>query len=472
MTSPLLPILRSLKFLRYIGFPFSIVDKEGTCFKYCKWEIVRVFYYILTIIGSGLVIMVAVVFKGRSFNDVVESMQNIQDRFHMKITDIVCYYLINSVIFTAYMSILLFGAKTCVRPLSKFCRLSSNIDLCRYQRQDDMHKFARKNRRVLVILYLLFLGYALGLTIFYMELATEPTETRSIFFKISVGISCLFGAISFTLLNYPVIVSSTDLVMFQSLAVLRSMIKRYGHELNRSFSTTLRKHRKIDHDEAVGHEESNRKESFLIIGDTIKGWNHRNAVTPRGSCQSSPEKRALSELQINIENFDSQIQHLDKLLDNGFTFLELIKILNIGFGHLLLIYFWTSTCIAMFSYFLVGIFFFYIYSDPSVLLITIASSGLLAVAHSFRLQYMCSLGQKLRDACKDVSDILIDIKIRHHKDLDDCTEIKLDCLRQQFAYKGYLRPRSYFKVTKNTFLQIHGTILTYIIVMLQFRVSE
>lgn len=85
------------------------------------------------------------------------------------------------------------------------------------------------------------------------------------------------------------------------------------------------------------------------------------------------------------------------------------------------------------------------------------------------------MGQDLREASKEINGTLGRIKVRcHQKDsllMEKC-EAKLDLLREELMHKGYLRPRLYFNVTKSTYLQIHGTILTYLIVLLQFRVSE
>ena len=85
------------------------------------------------------------------------------------------------------------------------------------------------------------------------------------------------------------------------------------------------------------------------------------------------------------------------------------------------------------------------------------------------------MGQDLREAFKDINEALGLVKVKNSETgcalLENC-DTKLDLLREQLIYKGYLRPRLYFNVTKSTYLHIHGTILTYLIVLLQFRVSE
>ncbi len=64
------------------------------------------------------------------------------------------------------------------------------------------------------------------------------------------------------------------------------------------------------------------------------------------------------------------------------------------------------------------------------------------------------------------------LKFERYDSLTNRTLLKIEHLRHELWEYGTLKPMSYFKIKNSIFLQISGIIFMYLVVMMQFRISE
>ena len=67
---------------------------------------------------------------------------------------------------------------------------------------------------------------------------------------------------------------------------------------------------------------------------------------------------------------------------------------------------------------------------------------------------------------------LIEERQKHFSSLTETTLLDLDLLIDRLSRKGLISPLDYFDVNNSCFLSMAGTIITYLIVLMQFKVSE
>lgn len=80
----------------------------------------------------------------------------------------------------------------------------------------------------------------------------------------------------------------------------------------------------------------------------------------------------------------------------------------------------------------------------------------------------CHTGQRLEDEMKNAK---YDLQKYIMQNGNECN-FKCDVLLERFSVNSVIRPKAYFGVNHSSFLNTMGTILTYLIVLLQFRVAE
>ena len=120
-----------------------------------------------------------------------------------------------------------------------------------------------------------------------------------------------------------------------------------------------------------------------------------------------------------------------------------------------------------------------IYSSSSIILLREFTTGLLLYSASMflvaclyigRLVWLTSVGQNLSNSMKKCGYHLDRFK-PNDKKMD---ERELDLLRQDIRYhsESPIAPFSFFTLSNSTLLGAFGTIVTYLIVLLQFKISE
>jgi len=85
---------------------------------------------------------------------------------------------------------------------------------------------------------------------------------------------------------------------------------------------------------------------------------------------------------------------------------------------------------------------------------------------------MTSAGQSLRGSVRDARSTLAALKYQQANYLSAASSAMIDHLRTEFWDHGTLKPMSCFKIKSSIFLSISGVIFMYLIVMVQFRISE
>lgn len=88
--------------------------------------------------------------------------------------------------------------------------------------------------------------------------------------------------------------------------------------------------------------------------------------------------------------------------------------------------------------------------------------------------YTCSLGHSLESARLEAQSQLMGYLTRNSnpdRGLSRADKFELDILSERLATYGVLRPLGYFNVNHETHLSGFNTMLTYIVVLMQFKVS-
>ena len=158
----------------------------------------------------------------------------------------------------------------------------------------------------------------------------------------------------------------------------------------------------------------------------------------------------------------------NEIINNGFRLVEVVKKLDNTFAGMV-----TNTyfiCILITT----GA----IYSSTSIFLGEFRTSRLLFSASMLSVACLCitrliwitSFGQNLSNTMKECGYHLDRFKF-YNKKID---EKEIELLRQDVKYhsESPIKPFSCFGLSNNTLLGAFGTIITYLIVLLQFKVSE
>lgn len=176
-----------------------------------------------------------------------------------------------------------------------------------------------------------------------------------------------------------------------------------------------------------------------------------------------------------------ELKGLDKnklktMISRGFSLYDLAKKANSAFGGIIL----TEYAVTLF-YATFGIYFstiiINIYDNKmgrlnQLVLILSIMNITLVVFSIYRVYLMQDKGQKLCDHFSAIKENLEDISMHFANKLEDEEARQLDVLISRFSSTDPpIRPCDVFNMNTTSFVSIGGIILTYLIVLLQFKVG-
>ena len=84
----------------------------------------------------------------------------------------------------------------------------------------------------------------------------------------------------------------------------------------------------------------------------------------------------------------------------------------------------------------------------------------------------CNLGHELEASRLEAKAHLEDFKARHTQRLSGAEKFRLNILGDRLENYGVLKPLGYFTVNRSTHLNGISAVVTYMIVLMQFKVSS
>ena len=158
-----------------------------------------------------------------------------------------------------------------------------------------------------------------------------------------------------------------------------------------------------------------------------------------------------------------------QIVSNGFVMVAAVKKLSVTFSGMIMNTYFVCVLVTTCA----------IYSSSSIILLREFTTGLLlysasmflvACLYTGRLVWLTSVGQNLSNSMKKCGYQLDRFKSNDNK----MDERELDLLRQDIRYhsESPIAPFSFFTLSNSTLLGAFGTIVTYLIVLLQFKISE
>lgn len=160
----------------------------------------------------------------------------------------------------------------------------------------------------------------------------------------------------------------------------------------------------------------------------------------------------------------------DSHLELGYSLCQLAKTMNLCLGPLLFVIlaFVTSYCV-------VGLFaasnLFFGNLGPANLA---SCLGFLTITVLYGLLtfYACDTGQELENARREAKIQLERYMARNTEVMSGQDRFRAEILLGRFETMGRFRPSGYFSMNSATFLSVVSTMLTYLIVLVQFKVSN
>ena len=167
---------------------------------------------------------------------------------------------------------------------------------------------------------------------------------------------------------------------------------------------------------------------------------------------------------------------LTTMISRGFSLCDLTKEANSAFGGIILTEYGVTLCYAT-----LGIYFstvvYNIYDDEMerinqlVLILSVMNITLLGFSR-YREYLLQAKGQELCDHFSAIKENLEDFSIYFTNKLDEEEMRRLDILISRFSSRDSpIRPCDVFNLNTASFYSIGGTILTYMIVLLQFKLG-
>ena len=166
---------------------------------------------------------------------------------------------------------------------------------------------------------------------------------------------------------------------------------------------------------------------------------------------------------------------LDSLISRGLSLSELSMMANNMFGKIFFMEYAVNLLYATFgAYFSTSII--YVYDSElgrinQLILILSMFNIAQAVFSTYRVHLMQNQGQKMCDQFYAIKKNLEDVCVTSSKNLDSEDAKKLDVLISRFAETSPIRPCGVFDMNAANFVSIGGIILTYLVVLLQFKFS-
>ena len=159
----------------------------------------------------------------------------------------------------------------------------------------------------------------------------------------------------------------------------------------------------------------------------------------------------------------------DQIICRGFVMVEAVTKLSVTFSGMIVNTYFTCVLVTICA----------VYTSSSIILMSEFTTGMLLFSASMflvtclciaRLVWLTSVGQNVSDSMKKCGYHLDRFK-PNDKKMD---ERELELLRQDIRHhsESPIAPFSFFSLSNSTLLGAFGTIVTYLIVLLQFRFSE
>lgn len=165
----------------------------------------------------------------------------------------------------------------------------------------------------------------------------------------------------------------------------------------------------------------------------------------------------------------------ENIISKGLCLYDLVKKANNMFGGILLYQYGHSLFFATFGiYFSTTIFKVYIeeisWINEMVLMFSLANI-ILVIFKIYKIYMMQAKGQVLCNHFASIKDNLENMSLIFARHLDFEEERKLRVLISRFSTPSPIRPCDVFDMNTASFVSISGIILTYLIVLLQFKLS-
>ena len=172
--------------------------------------------------------------------------------------------------------------------------------------------------------------------------------------------------------------------------------------------------------------------------------------------------------QADLEEIQENLIDEKTLISIGFLLVKVVKKLDRSFAALITNTYFTCILVATLTLYGASTILFYMGETD----VNLSSCACFCIAFLalFRLCRITYLGYILTDAIKECVQLFDRCKIQD-KEID---ADELQILRQEIRYhsESPIKPFSAFTVSTSTLVGVFGTIITYLIVLLQFKVSE
>ena len=172
--------------------------------------------------------------------------------------------------------------------------------------------------------------------------------------------------------------------------------------------------------------------------------------------------------QIELPGIEKLAPSEDEILSIGLKLIKVVKTMNTSFAGIIIITYFNCLLQTTLQLYTASTILFN--REIEALIFLSAASFSVACLMCCRLFWMTWSGQGLSASMKKCVHQLERLKITGKGDALD--EIQLLTQDLRYYSESPLTPASAFSLSTNTLLGAYGTILTYLIVLLQFKVSE
>lgn len=162
-----------------------------------------------------------------------------------------------------------------------------------------------------------------------------------------------------------------------------------------------------------------------------------------------------------------------KEIEVGFRLEETVKHVNDMLAGFLVIEFTTTAMVQICSiYFSMGLVEALVKQQFELAAVLFASQAIVCAVMSAMLRIdLIFTGDKICVAYRSIKRLLQDILKHSHQDLNESTKLELEILLERFTNVAPISPFGSFSVNLSSSISLDAIIITYIIVLLQFRLS-
>lgn len=172
--------------------------------------------------------------------------------------------------------------------------------------------------------------------------------------------------------------------------------------------------------------------------------------------------------QAEIEQIQDNLMDEKKVISTGFMLIKIVKKLDRSFAAMITNTYFTCILVATLTLYSASTILFDM--GKKELILSSCACLSIAILALFRLCRITYCGYTLTEAMKECVYLLDRCKFKDKAMESD----ELQLLRQEIRYysESPINPFSAFSVSTSTLVGAFGTIVTYLIVLLQFKVSE